>query len=109
MSKPRPHTITVVSPTETTDGYGDPVLDYVNGTRRDVSAYVQPSDSGETVTDDRRVVTWELTVFTLDSDVATRDRVEWRGGTYVLNGPPRVWDSPRGFHHTELRLTRAAG
>lgn len=99
----------VIEPAVTTDGYDDEVLDYANGTMRDVPAYVQPAVGTETETGDRKAVTWHWTVYTTDPDITARARVEWRGDVHNIQGPPRVWDVPGGFHHTELRLVRTSG
>lgn len=109
MTIPTPHTIIVITPVEATDGYGDTVLDYTNGTRRGVAAYVQPASTSETPTADRDPIVWDLLVFTTDRQVTGRDRVEWRGVTYVCDGRPDGWETPAGFHHVELRLHAAKG
>lgn len=109
MTIPTPHVVTAIDPAETTDGYGDTVLDYTSGTRRDIAAYVQPQNTAETHSGDRNAVAVELIVFTEDNDVTARQRFEWNGATYRISGRPDGWDTPEGFHHTEMRLTRATG
>lgn len=107
---PQPHTLTVVTPTETTDGYGDTVLDYANGSRRDIRAFVQPATGQENKGTERDSVRWGWVAHTMDRGVGARDRAEWRARTYEIDGPHEAWYAMTGrFGHVKLRLFAVEG
>lgn len=106
-----PHTLTVIDPSESTDGYGDTKLTYEvpPASTRDIAAYVQPAGGDETATPERDAVTWDWTAYTNDLNVTARNRVEWRGRTYRVQGPGQLWETPEEPHHAELRLVAVEG
>lgn len=113
----KPHTLTVITPGETTDGYGDTTVTYAvpPATTREIRGHAQPQSSMQIASEEaasgaRVAVTWQLVVYTTDGQITARDRVEWRGTTYEVDGQPSRWDSPLGgHHHTEVRLRAVRG
>ena len=114
-----PHTITIVTPVEVTDGYGNTVLSYNlddGATTRQASAYVRPlggtqGASAPEVTDGRDAVSSAWQVHTNDSAVTALERIEHEGVAYEIDGKPNIWDTdPRGRPgHTKLQMRRVDG
>lgn len=114
-----PHTITIVTPAQAEDGYGNTALTYDQGqgaTSRIVAAYVRPfagnqGTSAPEVTVDRDAVTAAWQVHTNDLTLTALDRIEYNGVAYDIDGKPNIWESdPRGRPgHTKLLLRRVDG
>lgn len=106
-----PHTITIVTPSETTDPYGNTVLDFdTPASSVTVAAYVQPKGSGEATLDaSREAQVRAFKCFTAASPMTGVERVTWGGVVYDVIGPSQRWDSPRGLHHYETALRVVEG
>lgn len=102
--------ITILTPTATTDTYGNTVADWENATERTVAAYVRPAPASENVAD-RNAVTATWQVHTNDLEITALDRVRFDGEVYEVDGQPNVWQvNPRGgVGHTKLLLRRTVG
>jgi head-tail adaptor len=112
-----PHTITVLTPTVTTDSYGNTVQDWAAPVERQVAAYVRPgsgssrSAAASEDTADRDAVTTVWQVHTNDQAITALDRVRHNGVVYDIDGRPLSWDkAPDGeTGHTKLLLRRVDG
>lgn len=102
-----PHTVGVITPTETTDRYGDVSKVYDAANAEMISAYVQPNESDE-ATDQRDAVLYEYKVFS-NAPVRADNRVIYDGRTYEVDGDAKRWDTPRGFSHYEFKLKKWEG
>ncbi len=115
-------TLTRVRPAETTDGYGNTVLDYgPAATRTTFEGWIWQANRGETRPDGRNPAeqVWEL--MCNESDLLTDDRVEWPSGhpsgalTFAIEGPPQPsyraggGFGAGGFHHTEASMRLVEG
>lgn len=101
---PMPHTVTVVSPTTSTDRYNNVARSYSPGTRRTMRGFLQPMTTPEN-TVDRSAVTYGYVLFSIEA-VDAHDRVEFEGRTYEVDGPSRHWTALTGSHYeTFLRVT----
>ncbi|MEU3447249.1 hypothetical protein AB0H29_08460 [Streptomyces thermolilacinus] len=75
---------------------------------------IQPRVQAETTDDDRNAVITGLRVQSdegVDLDVTARDRIEWRGEVYQVDGDVARWPDPvvGGVHHVEFNLKRVTG
>lgn len=111
-----PHTVTVVRPVESTDGYGNQVFDYgPDAGRTSVLAWMQQDTRVEVVADGATPLQARWLMIT-NAAVHRRDRVEWPGHpesepdapvTFTLDGQPGPLTNPlsgRSMHHQEVRL-----
>lgn len=104
-----PHVITVVTPATKTDRYGNEVNDWTTAERADVRAWMEQAVASEN-TDDRNMQasTWRL-IGPADLPLSGSARVEYRGETFEVIGPPNVVHGMRGPHHTEAVLRWVVG
>lgn len=112
-----PQTITILTATTTTDGYGNTVLDWTSPASRTAAAYVRPVSTsvrpaGDEFVDAGRDVSeraWQ--VHTNDQAVTAFERVVHDGVTYEIDGDPLVWKTAPGgrLGHTKLQLRRVDG
>lgn len=102
--------ITILTPGETTDDYGNTVQDWSAPTERTVAAYVRPAAASENIAD-RNAVTAAWQVHTNDRNIGALDRIRYDGVVYEIDGKPLTWDkTPRGgTGHTKLLLRRVDG
>ncbi|SDC25731.1 phage head completion protein [Actinokineospora iranica] len=106
-----PHELTVITPVEVPDDYGNPTprLDYgPTAPRRVVWANVQPVGSSEPAAPARTPVVTRWRVFTFDP-IGARERVQWRGRVFEVDGEPDVWAPRFGRAHHELTLRHVEG
>lgn len=106
-----PHKITLVTPIEIADEYGNPVstLDYGSAARRrDALGLMQPQASTEKAQPGRQVMIarWRLFIRTR---LAASERVEWRGRVFEVEAAPEVWSTHQGHRHTEATLRLVGG
>lgn len=114
-----PHTITIITPAEVEDAYGNTVLTYdpeLGATTRTAAAYVRPfggiqGSSATEVTVDRDAVTAAWQVHTNDANVTALNRITYDGVAHEVDGKPNVWvTDPRGRPgHTKLLIRRVDG
>ena len=116
------HTVTVVEPAETTDGYNNTTYDYGPGATRTVleadgaggGAWLQQDERTEQFRDGRAPLDQRWLMLTNYSPISGLARIEWPdhpAGPVVfdVDGPTEPAYTPVGFHHTETRLRIAAG
>jgi head-tail adaptor len=105
-----PHTITVITPTLTTDSYGNTVQSWATPAERQVIAYVRPAPASEDIVD-RNTVTAVWQVHTNDQAITALNRIRHNGVVYEVDGRPLTWDkAPDGkTGHTKLLLRRVDG
>jgi hypothetical protein len=112
-----PHTITIRTPGETTDAYGNTVPDWDTATTRTAAAYVRPQSTSvrpagnEHVEVGRDVSERSWQVHTNDSAITVTDRIVWDGVTYEVDGDPLRWVSAPGgrLSFTKVQLRRVDG
>lgn len=101
--------VTILRADETTDRYGNAVLDWSTPTETPTKGWMAQSSSTEdTDRRDAAVSTWTL-VLGPDEDVTAADRVAVDGTVYELLGAPNVAWSRRGPHHIEATLRLVEG
>ena len=103
--------ITIQRPATTTSR-GSTIFDWTNVTETSVSGCsVQPAATS--LSQDGRVlgISDGLTAYVPpETDVQAGDRIVFNGGTYTINGEPRVWNSPTGrVSAIQLNLQRWSG
>lgn len=109
------HTATVVRPGTTTDRGGNQVEDWTNAARTVVDELeIQPETQAEDADATRVVMTGRWRVISAPGtapDVRARDRVEWDGLTYEVDGEIAYWPGPTpgAVHHIEFALIKATG
>jgi head-tail adaptor len=111
--------ITIVTPGETNDAYGNIVESWADAdvATRVRAAYVRPIPTSvrpagnENVDAGRNVVEVAWQVHTNDLDVTALDRVVFDGVVYAVDGQPLTWSvDPSGeVGHTKLLLRRVDG
>lgn len=98
-----PHTVTVVTPTTSTDTYGATVKTYgTSGTS--VAAFMQPQKSEES---GDRVLTVVKAFTNVDIPITTR--VIWGGSTFEVTSRLAWEDATGAVHHYEATLQEVAG
>lgn len=104
--------VTIVTPSTRTDRYGATVANFATGTTRtDVLGWVARLTENEDRADarDALVSSWALRL-PHDAVITGRDRVEWDGDTYELDGPPnKARDGSGAVHHIHARLRLVQG
>lgn len=104
--------VTILTATETTDRYGDTVLDWSDPTSETVEAICYPTTSSED-NDKRTALITGLTVLFPTADappLGHRDRLVARGETWEVDGDIGDWRSPWGWQPGhEMRLRRVEG
>lgn len=106
-----PHPLVVITPIETTDAYDNPTpaLDYgPTAPRRTIRAHVQPVASQESAEPGRAPVVTRWRAFTR-APIAARERVEWRGWVFEVDGAPDHWSPRFGHTHFEVVLRHVQG
>lgn len=106
-----PHTVTVVTPGETENRYGDTVEDWEAGsTEEEMPGWVQHRSSTTQVGENRAAVvtTWMLIVGP-EAPIVAGGRVVWEGRTFRIVGEPHQLTSPAGVHHIEAQLETVDG
>lgn len=109
------HQVTITSPAETTDAYGNTVYDYAAGTTRTVCGWMQQDARAEQFSDGRAADTAQWLLMTNVADIGDKARVQWTAPqgamTFELDGPPAsVYAGlARAFHHSEVSLRRIEG
>jgi hypothetical protein len=105
-----PHTVTLVRPAETAEGYGNTAYDYGDdATRTDIAAWLQQDKRAEPISDGRDPLIQVWLLITNHEDVRGRDRIEVGATTYQVEGPPEPVYTPGGLHHVEATLKAVAG
>lgn len=106
-----PHRLVVITPTPITDEYDNPTprLDYgPDAPRRTVWGLLQPAESREPAQAGRAAVVTSWRLFTA-APVTARERVQWRGRVFEINGAPSWWSPRFGYTHYEAQLTHVEG
>jgi len=101
--------VTVVRAAVTRDRYGNAGTDWDTATRTDTPAWIEPTGASEN--DDQRSgqrAVWRLIV-PVGVDITGRDRIEYQGETFEIDGPPLTLRTPRGPHHVEAVLRWVEG
>lgn len=102
--------VTKVRPASTTDSSGNAVLDYgASATRTSDLAWVQQDSGTEPLAEGRDPLERGWLLITNDADVHGRDRYEIGALVFEVDGPPAPYNTPGGFHHTEVRLRSVDG
>lgn len=105
-----PHQVTVVRPAVTVDSHGNQVYDYAAAaTRTTVAGWMQQDRREEPRSDGREALEQRWLLVTNHEDVQGRDRLEWSGPTFEVEGPPEPVHTPAGYHHLEATLRAVAG
>ncbi len=103
------HDVTILTPAEDTDRYGNTVKNWDNATPTTVKGWV--SQSSQTEDSDHReaqVSEWRLFLHP-NASITGADRVVWEGITFEVVGPANPAWSPAGRHHLEVPLRVVAG
>lgn len=105
-----PHTVTRVRPATSTDAYNNTIYDHGDAAARaDLSAWMQQDKRARPRSDGRDpLVDWWLLI-TNEQDLNGRDRIEFNGTVFEIDGPPEPTSTPAGFHHTEATLKAVRG
>ncbi len=105
------HTITRIRP-GVMESRGSSVPDWNNASSLDIAGCsVQPA-STDSVLDGRvNGVAESLIVYVPDNaDVLAGDRIVYEGNTYIIDGEPKIWQSPTGrVSHMQLQVERWHG
>lgn len=105
-----PQTATILRAGSTTDGYGDPVVDWTSPELTDVPAWLQQTSSSEPREAGRdAIVSGFRCYFAPDADVRARDRVTIDSLTYEVDGDPYRVVGLRGASHLQALLRRVEG
>lgn len=96
--------LTVVRAGESTDRYGNTTRSWDSATRHEVDAWCEQMTSDESNDGRAELFSDWLAVLPLGADIRGRDRVEFDGMTFEVNGPPTTRHTPRGPHHIEATL-----
>lgn len=114
----QPHTLNVVSPVMTDDGYGNLAADFGNtAPRRRIRGFVQQNQRAEPFTDGRAPLVGIWLLITNDPGVTGSDQIEWLtpdltavACTFTVDGPPEpVYSTTGGYHHLEATLRIVEG
>jgi len=98
------HDVTRVRPARLTDRRGDRVDDWTFATRTALApAWVQQSSSTES-RDERLVTVTRWTLYCRDLTLVARDRIEWDGRVFEVDGAPNALDGSPGIAHVEASL-----
>jgi hypothetical protein len=91
--------------------YGASQRDWATATTTTIQGCaVLPANTDETDVGREYAATHMRLYAPSDADIATTDRVLWRGQTFEVDGPPTVWcDDDGQVHHVEASLKRLAG
>jgi len=109
-----PQLLTVVTPAEVPDAYDNPtpVLDYgPAATRRSLYGALQPRGdprSTDTPEPSRQAVEGLWWLYTTEP-ISPRDRIEYGGRVYAVQGIPQQWSPRPGHTHYETTLTHVEG
>lgn len=103
------HTVTIVHPGSTTDRYDNDVDDWTTATRTEAAAWVQQRSTGEDRGGRQAVITGWKCFFAADAEVTARDRIEWDGRAFEVDGEPYAPSTPDGPHHVECQLKAVDG
>ena len=104
------HTVTIVHPGTTTDGYGDTVADWSGATEETSPARV----TQRTATEDNNgraatITEWRL-LLPATATIAAADRVTWNGDTFeVVGDPVEAVRRSATVHHVEVTLRKVEG
>lgn len=104
------HPVTRLRGTTSTDRYANSRIDWSTPTRLDFVAWIDQSDSTETIGDNRTMLRTATTMrIPADVDVADTDRFEIDGVVHEIDGKPKRAYTPRGLHHIAVRLKLVEG
>lgn len=103
--------ITVVTPGEHTDRYGNVTKDWTNSTRTDTAGWVGAFSGFEYGADQGREAAFQTWTVYLPTGVTVsqEDRIETGTDTFEVDGPVVELWSPRGGHHLEARIRKVDG
>lgn len=103
---PAPHRLVRIRPAVRTNGYGDEVLSFDAAQRDPLRGFVQPSGTAEEIGGLRAVVEVGFRVlFRGRADVDPRDRLEWDGRVFEVDGEAHPHADGRGrVVYTSVRL-----
>lgn len=110
-----PETVVVLRAPLVTDAYGKQVRDWANAVPTTVEGVqVQPASSAEPVEVGRVSVVTSMRLLTpigVDLDLLRTDRVQWAGGTWLVDGEVARHKRPStgAVHHVEAILKRVSG
>ena len=94
MSRPSiaADTVTVVRGQPWTDAYGNTVIDWSAPVRTTYLGSVQPVATSEDVSNrEGYVSSWVAYLWPPEADITERDRVEYGGVTFYVDGEPQTW------------------
>ncbi|MFD8494264.1 hypothetical protein [Amycolatopsis sp. NPDC059657] len=106
-----PHELVVITPAEVTDAYDNPTpqLEYGDkAARRRIRGLLHPGTSAEPATLARQPVVTSWRLFTA-APISARERVEWRGQVFEVDGEPSCWSPRFGHTHYETQLVHVDG
>lgn len=113
------HTVTVVTPAESANGYGDTVYDYgAAAGRTEVAAWLQQDQRIEQFRDGRDPLDERWLLLTNHAPIGGRDRIEWADHpagpvTFEIDGPTEPAYAPMStgtaLHHVEAQLRIVSG
>lgn len=112
-----PHTVTIVDPAVSTDGYNDTVYDYgAPATRTQVQAWLEQRQRTQVTADGADPLQERWLMVTNHSPINRRARIEWNSPSgpvvFELDGQPGPFYNPLAMaaggttspHHQELTL-----
>jgi hypothetical protein len=104
------HELTWRQPGVRTDGNGDEVPDWTPAAVTDatIRGFIQPVGQREVI-DGRAAQIGDWLLVTDEEEVDGADRIVWGSRTFEVLGPPAVYTTARGFHHSEAQLREVNG
>lgn len=102
-------TVTVQTPTTTTDRYSDTVESWATPTETNEPAWVGGQTTAETTVDGDRVIQRLACHLSADTAATASSRIVWRGDTYTVDGELLPMSRRGVLHHYELILQRVEG
>lgn len=101
---------TRVRPASSTDSYGNTRLDWgVVASRVTAMGWLEQTARTEPETPGRDALSQAWLLITNYADIRGRDRIEYAGITFEVDGPPAPVPVPGGIHHYEANLTVVSG
>src|SRR5438270_13517807 len=106
-----PHRLVVITPIDVADEYGNPTprLDYgPTAPRRTMPGLMEPTSTQQSTEAGRQAITATWRLFTAEP-IAARERIEWNGRLFAVQGEPARWSPRFGHTHYETTLIHVDG
>lgn len=103
------HDVVIVTPATEADRYGGTDKRWDTATETTVKGWVSQQSRSEVVDGREAQVSGWVLFLHPTATITGKDRVEWEGITFEVDGPPNPAYSPRGLHHYEVPLRVVVG